>query len=306
GSLLGCSRREMRAKLPEIIEFSEIGNFIDMEVKHYSSGMYTRLAFAVATAVDPEILITDEVLAVGDESFQRKCMDRIYRFRQLGKTIIFVSHALDTVRALCDQAVWLDHGTPRAAGNAGEVIDAYLADVNRREQEKALGQSSAAEEGVGNRHGTREVGITRVELLDSAGQERLIFQTHAPLTVRIHYHARQRIARPVFGMAIHHENGVWVYGPNTHFDNVDIPEVHGEGYVDFIIPQLPLLAGRYLISAAVHDQSELHAYDVHDRRFRMIVQSDDVRDRYGMFSIPHRWEWSPAAERRQLALTPKQ
>ena len=296
GSLLGFSRREMRAKLPEIIEFSEIGEFIDMEVKHYSSGMYTRLAFAVATAVDPEILITDEVLAVGDESFQRKCMERIYRFRQQGKTIIFVSHALDTVRALCDQAVWLDHGTPRAAGPAGTVIDAYLADVNRREQAKALGQSSVVEEGVGNRHGTREVEITRVELLDAEGHERLVFQTHAPLTVRIHYMAHQRITRPVFGMGIHHENGVWVYGPNTHFDNVEIPLVDGAGYVDFNIPALPLLAGRYLISAAIHDQSELHAYDVHDRRFRLVVQSDDVRDRYGMFAIPHSWRWSGAAE----------
>src|SRR6266511_2241654 len=109
GSLLGFSRRDMQARLPEIVDFAEIGDFIDMEVKHYSSGMYTRLAFAVATAVDPDILITDEVLAVGDEAFQRKCMDRIYRFRQQGKTIIFVSHALETVRALCDHAVWLDH-----------------------------------------------------------------------------------------------------------------------------------------------------------------------------------------------------
>ncbi len=291
GSLLGFSRREMRAKLPEIVEFAEIGSFIDMEVKHYSSGMYTRLAFAVATAVDPEILITDEVLAVGDESFQRKCMDRIYRFRQLGKTIIFVSHALDTVRALCDQAIWLDHGVARAAGPASQVIDTYLADVNRREQERALGQSAATEEGIGQRHGSREVEITRVELLDRDGHERLVFQTHAPLTMRMHYLAHQRIERPVFGMAIHHENGVWIYGPNTHFDNLAIPQIDGVGYVDFQIDALPLLAGRYLISAAVHDQSELHAYDVHDRRFRLVVQSDAARDRYGMFAIPHAWEW---------------
>src|SRR5215212_6939401 len=148
GSLLGFSRREMRAKLPEIVDFAEIGEFIDMEVKHYSSGMYTRLAFAVATAVDPEILITDEVLAVGDEAFQRKCMERIYRFRQLGKTIIFVSHALETVRLLCDQALWLDHGQARAIGAAGAVIDAYLEDVNRHEAEvrrKAAESAPAAE-----------------------------------------------------------------------------------------------------------------------------------------------------------------
>src|SRR6476659_3302093 len=136
GSLLGFSRREMQTKLAEIVDLSEIGDFIDMEVKHYSSGMYTRLAFAVATAVDPEILITDEVLAVGDEGFQRKCMERIYRFRQMGKTIIFVSHALETVRLLCDHAIWLDHGAARATGPAGKVIDAYLSDVNQREQER--------------------------------------------------------------------------------------------------------------------------------------------------------------------------
>src|SRR5919109_171910 len=116
GSLMGFSRRDMLARLDEIVDFSEIGDFIDMEVKHYSSGMYTRLAFAVATTVDPDILLTDEVLAVGDEAFQRKCMERIYHFRQMGKTIVFVSHALDTVSQLCDRAVWLDHGEARAIG----------------------------------------------------------------------------------------------------------------------------------------------------------------------------------------------
>src|SRR5437763_11674447 len=145
GSLLGFSRRDMQARLPEIVDFAEIGDFIDMEVKHYSSGMYTRLAFAVATAVDPDILITDEVLAVSDESFQRKCMDRIYRFRQQGKTIIFVSHALETVRALCDHAVWLDHGQAKVVGAAGAVIDAYLADVNQREQERSVEQRGQAD-----------------------------------------------------------------------------------------------------------------------------------------------------------------
>src|SRR4029078_12393014 len=157
GSLLGFSRRDMQARLPEIVDFAEIGDFIDMEVKHYSSGMYTRLAFAVATAVDPDILITDEVLAVGDESFQRKCMDRIYRFRQQGKTIIFVSHALETVRALCDHAVWLDHGQARAVGAASQVIDAYLADGNQREQERIVKRDGHADSADGRRRGTREI-----------------------------------------------------------------------------------------------------------------------------------------------------
>jgi len=294
GSLLGFSRREMRAKLPEIVEFAEIGDFIDMEVKHYSSGMYTRLAFAVATAVDPEILITDEVLAVGDEAFQRKCMDRIYRFRQQGKTIIFVSHALETVRTLCDHAVWLDHGVARRIGGASEVIDAYLADVNRREQ--AQTQASAGDPdtaAIGTRRGTREIEFTRVELLDASGQPRMVFQTHDPLTLRMHYTAHQPIEQPVFGIGLYHESGFWINGPNTSFAGVTISVASGIGYVDYQIPDLPLLAGRYQVSVAVVDQTMLHTYDHHDRMYRLIVQSDHVRDRYGIVAIPGRWDWQP-------------
>jgi len=291
GSLLGFSRREMRAKLPEIVDFAEIGDFIDMEVKHYSSGMYTRLAFAVATAVDPEILITDEVLAVGDEAFQRKCMERIYRFRQMGKTIIFVSHALETVRTLCDHAVWLDHGQAKVVGSASQVIDAYLADVNRREQAQA-GDSAADD--LGTRHGTREAEFTRVELLDPAGQPQTVFQTHAPMTVRMHYIAHQPISRPVFGVGLFYENGFWINGPNTNFDEVDIPLIDGVGYVDYHIPNLPLLAGRYHVSVSLEDTTMLHTYDYHDRMYRLIVQSDAVRDRYGIVVIPGKWAWQPA------------
>jgi lipopolysaccharide transport system ATP-binding protein len=246
GSLLGFSRRQMQARLDEIVDFSEIGDFIDMEVKHYSSGMYTRLAFAVATAVDPEILITDEVLAVGDEAFQRKCMDRIYRFRQIGKTIIFVSHALETVRALCDTAVWLDHGIARHVGPAGEVIDAYLAEVNRREQEQVAERSGALAGDTAelHRHGTREVEIVRVELLGDDGRERMILRTNDSLRVRMHYVAHQPIEQPVFGVGIHHETGLWINGPNTRFDEIPIPSIDGAGYVDYHMPALPLLAGR--------------------------------------------------------------
>jgi lipopolysaccharide transport system ATP-binding protein len=293
GSLLGFSRRDMQARLPEIVDFAEIGDFIDMEVKHYSSGMYTRLAFAVATAVDPDILITDEVLAVGDESFQRKCMDRIYRFRQQGKTIIFVSHALETVRALCDHAVWLDHGQARVVGTAGAVIDAYLADVNQREQERIGERSGQTASADGRRHGTREIEIVRVELLGEGQRAQSVFQTRAALTVRMHYVAHQPISGPVFGVALHHESGFWINGPNTRFDNVDLPELTGAGYVDYHIPVLPLMAGRYQISAAVVDRTMLHTYDHHDRIYRLVVQSAGLNERYGAIAIPAEWAWQP-------------
>ncbi len=296
GSLMGLSRRDMLARLDEIIDFANIGAFIDMEVKHYSSGMYTRLAFAAATAVDPDILITDEVLAVGDEAFQRKCMDRIFRFHQMGKTIIFVSHALELVRTLCKQAVWLDHGVARAVGPAGEVIDAYLTEVNRQEQEQLAAQRHAA--ALSNdswRRGTREVEIVRVELLDQAGCDRSVFHTTELLTVRMHYVAHKPVLRPVFGLALHHESGFWLSGPNSRFDEVDIPQLSGAGYVDYTIPALPLLAGRYLLSVAAYDDTMLHPYDHHDRMYRLVVQGDGTREQYGVLSLRGEWDWSVSA-----------
>ncbi|HEU5087257.1 MAG TPA: ABC transporter ATP-binding protein, partial [Roseiflexaceae bacterium] len=238
GSLMGFGRRDMAERLPDILDFSGMGDFIDMEVKHYSSGMYTRLAFAVATAVDPDILITDEVLAVGDEAFQRKCLDRIYHFRQQGKTIVFVSHALDTVRTFCDRAVWLDHGHMRAVGATGDVVNAYLEDVNRQEQARL--EAEGQDEDAGTRRGSREVEIVRVELLNADHTPRTVFHTHDTLVIRMHYMAHQPIRRPMFGIALHHESGIWLSGPNTRFDNVEIPELHGAGYVEYVISSLPL------------------------------------------------------------------
>ncbi|MEI7643661.1 MAG: ABC transporter ATP-binding protein [Chloroflexales bacterium] len=295
GSLMGLGRAEMTAKLPEIAAFADIGDFIDTEIKHYSSGMYTRLAFAVATAVDPDILITDEVLTVGDEAFQRKCMERIYGFRRANKTIIFVSHALEVVRALCDVAVWLDHGVMRASGPSGAVIDAYLADVNRHERERLAAEHRADSlpdaEGDGSRRGSREVEITRVQFLDGAGQEQPVFSTHQPLTIRIHYRAPAPVREPIFGVGIHTESGLWISGPNTSFDKFYIPQIAGNGYVDYDVPDLPLLQGRYPVSVAVVDTTMLHPYDLHDRRYTLVVQSNGQADQYGIVTMPHRWVW---------------
>jgi lipopolysaccharide transport system ATP-binding protein len=290
GSLMGLGRREMAQRLPEIVEFADIGKFLDMEVKHYSSGMYTRLAFAAATAVDPDILITDEVLAVGDEAFQRKCMERIYTYRQAGKTIIFVSHDLSTIRTLCDTAVWLDHGEMRASGAANTVVDAYLADVNRRENERLAAQRPSTSHGNSERRtGSREVEIVKVELLDADGQERPVFQTHQRLTIRMHYVAHQPTRSPVFGVGLHHESGFWLSGPNTVTDGVSLPAVQGPGTVEYTIESLPLLAGRYLVSVAVTDSTMLHPFDVHDRLYPLVVQTDELRQRHGFVALAGAW-----------------
>lgn len=305
GSLMGFGRREMQQRLDAITDFADIGNFFDTEVKHYSSGMYTRLAFAVATEVDPEILITDEVLAVGDESFQRRCLERIYRFRRMGKTIVFVSHALEVVRTLCDTGVWLDKGMARSVGPASAIIDEYLADVNRRERERleklrgafddadsTAEQTDDSADDAASRYGSREIEIIDVELLNDAGRPRSVFQTLETVVVRIHYNAHESVAWPVFGVALYHGNGLWLTGPNTAFDGVDIPQVSGPGYVDYIIPTLPLLTGRYDLSVAVYDETMLHPYDYHDRRYQLMVQSRGLRERYGTLTLQGQWEWS--------------
>lgn len=290
GSLMGFGRREMAERLDEVVDFSGIGDFIDMEVKHYSSGMYTRLGFAVATSVDPDILITDEVLAVGDEAFQRKCLERIYEFRQRGKTIIFVSHALETVRSMCDLAVWLDHGSVRASGVVSSVVDAYLEDVNRREMERIAASQPHLDPNDPSRFGSREIEIETIEILNAQGQSASVFRTHESLTIRMHYVVHQPVPGPVFGVGLYHESGIWLTGPNTRFDGLELNELHGSGYVDYHIPDLPLLNGRYLLSVAVYDTSMLHPYDHHERRYRLVVQGAGLREHYGIIAVPGNWQ----------------
>ena len=304
GSLLGFNRRDMQGRIDEIVDFAELGPFIDTPVKHFSSGMYMRLGFAIATAVDPDILITDEVLAVGDETFQRKCMDRIYEFREQGRTILFVSHNLEAVRNLCSQAVWLDHGRVQAGGDTQETIEAYLRWANAKDRERieheraAQGQDAESARVVAtaedeSRWGTREVEITRVEFLDGRGSPRDVFQTGEPLTIRMHYDAHERIEDPVFGLAIYHRTGFHINGPNNRFAGYPIPAVAGRGYVDYHVDELPLLAGEYLITVTVYDSSLLHAYDHRQRQFLLTVQTSSINERFGSVFIPSRWHWQP-------------
>jgi lipopolysaccharide transport system ATP-binding protein len=141
------------------------------------------------------------------------------------------------------------------------------------------------------RRGGREVEIVDVELLDGAGHAQPVFQTHQPLTIRIHYQAHQPVVEPVFGIGLYHENGIWLTGPNTRFDSLEIPFVDGAGTVDYTIADLPLLTGRYLLSVAVYDTTLLHPYDHHDRLYRLVVQSEGLRERFGLLSVAGRWAW---------------
>ncbi|HEY0603075.1 MAG TPA: ABC transporter ATP-binding protein [Herpetosiphonaceae bacterium] len=310
GSLLGFGRADMQRRVDDIIDFAELGPFIDTPVKHFSSGMYMRLGFAIATAVDPDIIITDEVLAVGDEAFQRKCMDRMYKFRQEGRTILFVSHSLDSVRNLCTSAIWLDHGELKAAGDPVTTIDAYLRQTNaqeferlERERQAALEVGGEAAEAVSlppaqpdktNRWGSREIEITRVAFLDAQGREPSAFQTGDTLTVRVYYEAHQPIDDPVFGLALHHVSGFQINGPNTRFGGLTLGRVRGRGYVDYTIDELPLLSGNYVLTAAIYDTTMTHPFDHHERMYSFVVQTSAIAERWGSVHIPARWSWKAA------------
>ena len=296
GSILGLSRAEIARRYAEIVEFAELERFIDVPVKHYSSGMYVRLGFAVATSLAPDVLLIDEILAVGDQAFQSKCLDRIREMRAQGVTILFVSHDLEAVRSLCDRAIWLDQGTPRAAGLTAQVIDAYLDKVAAIQEAQLDGERQALERELAagdgppvRRWGSREVEIYAVRLIDGVGRERRVFETGQPFTVRLLYRAHTRVERPVFGLALHRHDGLPLAGPNTATSNYPIEAVEGSGYVDYHVQSLPLLEGRYDLSVSVYDCTLTHAYDHQYRLHPFKVQSRTVRQVLGFVYIPCTW-----------------
>ena len=287
GSILGLSRRDMDAHFDDIVRFSELERFIDMPVKHYSSGMAMRLGFAVAIHVEPEVLLIDEVLAVGDESFQMKCLDKISELRSQNVTIVFVSHGLDAVRQLCDRALWIENGEMRHLGPTEQVIDLYHDSVTAREEDRLATQHGV---GAGERWGSGEVEIVDVRFRGVRGNERHVFRTGEPMMACIRYRAHQRIDNPVFGVAIHRSDGLHVNGPNTKVAGYPIDYVDGEGEIHYFIEALPLLAGTYQFSATCYDYACAHPYDHHHRMYTFRVQRGEVKEELGTFYIPSRWE----------------
>ena len=291
GSLLGFSRNEMKAKFDQIVEFSELEKFIDVPIKHYSSGMHMRLGFAVAIHVDPDILLIDEILAVGDQAFQNKCLGKIGELKSQGVTILFVSHDLEAVRNLCPSAIWLENGVIQESGTTDRVIDSYLNNVTAL-TEARLSRERPTRDNE-NRWGSGEVEITEVRFLDAQGRERRAFKTGEQMVVRLRYQAHTEVQQPVFGLAIYASDGVHINGPNTKLSDYTVESVEGAGEIDYIVDVLPLLEGTYELSVAVHDQDGLHTYDHQHRMHTFIVQRGAVKERYGIFYIPSRWDWRP-------------
>jgi ABC-type polysaccharide/polyol phosphate transport system ATPase subunit len=292
GSIYGLNRRQMNARLDSIIDFAELGDFIDTPVRHYSSGMYVRLGFAVAIHTDPDLLLVDEVLAVGDQSFQHKCLSAIQRFRAGGGTLLLVSHDLEAIQSICRQAIWLEHGLVQSEGDPTNVVMHYLRDQARRAEARAGRAEAEAGERIDapGRWGSGKVRITQVELCDGSGAATTTFASGEPLTVRLHYVAARRVEKPVFGLAVYHESGTHVTGPNTHFGGLDIPAVEGAGVISYQAPRLPLLAGLYRLSVAVVDGVDNETFDYHDRLYDFQVFPDSRNERYGLVTLGGGWQ----------------
>lgn len=295
GAIMGLSRRVVEERFDEIVAFAEMEEFIDQPAKTYSSGMYMRLAFAVAVNVDPEILLIDEVFAVGDEAFQRKCLERIDNFKSEGKTILFVSHGMAAVRGLCDEAVWINKGKLSAQGMTDKVIDYYLWTVNQGEEGR-LSAEEAFENDL-NRWGTRRGEITKVEIFDGEGEPRHLFSTADKLKVRISYRALERLREPVVGVGIHRTDGVSCFGCNTS-ETGGTPKflkAGEEGDLWFEIDNLSLLPGDYQISTSFHDLQQKETFDYHDRKYRFKVLHGPAVV-IGLCNISHRWVGWPNGE----------
>jgi ABC-type polysaccharide/polyol phosphate transport system ATPase subunit len=289
GSIYGLSRAEMTQRIDQIIAYAGLGDFIDTPVKHYSSGMYVRLGFAVAIHTSPDLLLVDEVLAVGDVHFQNRCMESIYRFRHAGGTLLLVSHDLGTIQSLCNRALWIDDGLVAAEGAPADVVMAYkqhMADL----EEAQKGETPYPRVGEGQRWGTREVEITGVELCSHNGQARTTFNTGDALTIRLYYQCHQPVERPVFGFGISHQNGVHLFGPNTKFAALQIDRLSGSGAITYTIPNLPLLEGQYTLSVAVVNDTDTVTYDYHDRGYNFRVAYSPLCAGYGMVQLPGTWK----------------
>ncbi len=285
GSLLGRTRRDIAAKYDDIVEFAVMADFMDMPLKNYSSGMQARLAFALAASVDPEILLVDEVLSVGDERFQIRCHERIAEFRAEGRTIVLVSHNLDTIRSLCSEAAWLEQGTVRQMGPARDVVSSYLVEVHGD-----TGDDHPSQE-PGSRYGNGHARIIDVALLDGDGAKVSGFRTGEALTVRLRYQAERAIDDACCGVAVHRADDVThVFGQNTAQAGLALT-LSSEGLIEFTVPNLPLLAGRYVITVALHDREGKIVYDWHERRYPLVVsENPTLAPSAGMVHVAGRWK----------------
>ena len=286
GSILGLSRKEIAEVTGEIIDFSGLAEFINEPVKHYSSGMYVRLGFAVAVHMKPDVLLVDEVLAVGDEEFQRKCFDHLYALRRSGRTIIVVSHGLGQLEGLCDEIAWLERGELQQRGQAVETIAAYLARVNADEAARNPMVSSTREGDLGARAGDQTVQALRADIVDADGAALTHAMTGTTFRVRLGITTVGQVLGPNVRIALQHESGPLVAMINNHAIGVDFSWIEGAHDVEIDIVGNPLLPGRYRVHVDVFDHTGTRLLDNWNDALEFAVRSPMSEIGQGFVRLP--------------------
>lgn len=298
-SIFGLTRKEIDARLQDIITFSELEEFIDNPVRTYSSGMYMRLAFAVAINVDADILLIDEILAVGDAAFQAKCFHKLREIKAAGTTIVIVSHSLGQIEQICDRSIWFKDGAIEREGIPFDVHPYYLDFMGRKnqnieaepepiaetEQQEQMEATAKSEDNT-FRWGSREAQIVDVKLLDAGGQEKAVFKTGEQMTVQLQYKCNCKVDEAVVGIGIFRNDGLQCYGVNTNIDRFGDITLQPEGILQCVLQANLLLEGEYWLDVAIHKEDGF-AYDYwkHSKTFRMY---SDIADA-GVVRLVHEW-----------------
>jgi lipopolysaccharide transport system ATP-binding protein len=281
GAILGMSRKEIARKYDEIVEFSEVGKFIDTPVKRYSSGMYVKLAFSVAAHMEPDILLIDEVLSVGDLAFQRKCMDYAKRLKSRKTTLLFVSHNMFSIKAMCDRVIFLSGGKVVADGSPDDVIRSY-------EKESRLEMASWATGMVGSDPTRCPIHISNFELLDETRNPRTVFQHGERMRVRLYYTAREAISNPNFNISLIRSDNVACCNYNTAMDHFETGVVKGEGMVELLTPPIKLVSDLYTIQLLVWDTQFQKLYCAQEGK-NFHVSHPVLNTEFGVFHEDAEW-----------------
>ncbi|REK66505.1 MAG: ABC transporter ATP-binding protein [Cohnella sp.] len=304
GSILGMSKRYIEEHYDEIVDFAQLHDFMDTAVKNYSSGMYMRLAFSVAIHVDPEILIIDEVLAVGDAEFQKKCFAKIREFQKRGKTIVFVSHDMSSVRDLCDQVIFIDREGQVTMGETDSQVNKYYTKIYGGDDSKTQITDSEkidlleidefkkhvnynAYNNPNNRWGNGEVTIENVYFSNTQGIVQNVFPFYSDIVINLEIRSKKKLNDVVVGLAIYDEKGNHLSGPNSKQDGVVVPEVEGKKTLKIILKQPPFLQGTYLVTLSLYDYACKEAFDYLDKYYQFSIINN--REEFGIVKIQCDW-----------------
>ena len=291
-SILGMSDEEIDARYDSIVEFSELGEFIDRPVKTYSSGMYVRLGFSVAASVDPDIFIIDEALSVGDEHFKGKCTNRLNEFREQGKTIVFVSHDMGAVKSMCQHVILMHEGEVLEQGTAEKVADQYLKRAKARGNERLSSLNRSTSEYP--RWGTGEIEVLSVEMEDDRGEVGHVFHSGAPFKLRMRYRCHEEAREPVFGIGLYRSDGTYINGSNHHWRDTPIElgvvPAGEEGEVEMSFDTMPLLEGQYYVTTFLYDHSKASPTAIDHQEHAVTFEVVDPRHhQHGLLYLPTRW-----------------